>query len=236
MINQKNTKPYLFQSAEIRWFLPPSMEWELALEWFVGGDYNKNDHIPETNSGEICLGNIKKEELRTDEYLIIPDCTSVGVKKRQGKLEIKAQNGIPEKYFHESISGEINYWSKWSFQPSESNIPIMEGDLNLSGEWLKINKIRYLLKFSKLKDDLLEISPEEWPESGCQVELTQIWAEDDLQKWTSFGFEAFGGSFQNMKENLIDSIHFFLSERKKPSFLLHSDNSMSYPEWIQNFK
>lgn len=236
MINQKTTKPYLFQSAEIRWFLPPSMEWELALEWFMGDSYKKNDQFADNTLGEIFPNNIKKEELRTDEYLIIPDCTSVGVKKRQGKLEIKAQIGIPEKYFHESISGEINYWSKWSFQPSESNISIMGGDLILSGEWFKINKIRYLLKFSKLKDDLLEISPEEWPESGCQVELTQIWAEDHRQKWTSFGFEAFGGSFQNMKKNLTDSIHFFLSERKKPSLLLDSNNSMSYPEWIQKFK
>jgi hypothetical protein len=236
MINQHTIKPYLFQSAEIRWFLPPDTEWEFVLEWFMGEGYKKNDQFADNTLGEIFPNNIKREELRTDEYLIIPSCTSVGVKKRQGKLEVKSQIGLPEKYIHDSISGEINYWSKWSFQPSESNTSIMEDDLRLSGEWLKIFKVRYLLKFSQLKDDIIEISPDEWPESGCQVELTRIWAENDLQKWTSFGFEAFGGSFQNMKKNLTDSIHIFLSERKKPSFLLYSDNSMSYPEWIQNFK
>ncbi|MCL6259907.1 hypothetical protein M3O96_12455 [Aquiflexum sp. TKW24L] len=236
MINQHPIKPYLFQSAEIRWFLPPTLEWEVALEWFMGDDYKKTDPIADNISGKIFSNNIKREELRTDEYLIIPHCTSVGVKKRQGKLEVKAQIGTPEKYIHNSISGEINYWFKWSFQPSESNISIMKEDLNLSGEWFKIFKVRYLLKLSKVKNDIIEISPEEWPESGCQVELTQIWREGDLQKWTSFGFEAFGGSFQNMKENLTESILFFLSTRKKTSLILQTDNSVSYPEWIQNFK
>lgn len=235
MNTQKNNNPYLFQSAEIRWFFPPTMEWEFALEWFMGDEYKKNDHNADTISGGIFPNNIKREELRTDEYLIIPNCTSVGVKKRQGKLEVKAQIGIMEKYLNDPISGEINYWSKWSFQPSEANVMFMKDDLNLSGKWLKIYKVRHLLKLSRFKDVIIEILPEEWPESGCQVELTQIWAEDDMQKWTSFGFEAFGGSFQNMKDTLIDSGLFFLSKRKKHPLLLASETSMSYPEWIQNF-
>jgi hypothetical protein len=166
---------------------------------------------------------------------LIPDVFSVGIKKRQGKLEVKSQIGLNENYSHDSISGKLNHWSKWSFQPSQENENSMEDDLNLSGEWLKINKIRYLLKLARSKDDNIEISPVEWPESGCQVELTQIWKEGQTQKWTSFGFEAFGGSFQNRKDTLIDSALFFLSRRKNPPFLFETDNSMSYPKWVQNF-
>jgi hypothetical protein len=31
----------LFNSAEIRWFLPPTEDWETALEWFLGKDIEK---------------------------------------------------------------------------------------------------------------------------------------------------------------------------------------------------
>jgi hypothetical protein len=97
----------------------------------------------------------------------------------------------------------------------------MEDDLNLSGEWLKINKIRYLLKLARSKDGNIEISPVEWPESGCQVELTQIWAEDNLQKWTSLGFEAFGGSFQNMKGKFDRFATFSFQIEKSLHFYFH---------------
>jgi hypothetical protein len=228
-------KSYLFKSAEIRWFLPPTIEWEIALEWFMGDFDKTNDHLSDIVSSEIFSNKIKREELRTDEYLIIPDVSSVGIKKRQGKLEVKSQIGLNENYSDDSISGKLNHWSKWSFQPSQENENSMEDDLNLSGEWLKINKIRYLLKLARSKDGIIEISPVEWPECGCQVELTQIWKEGQTQKWTSFGFEAFGGSFQNRKATLIDSVLFFLSRRKNPPFLFETGNSMSYPKWIQNF-
>jgi hypothetical protein len=58
------------------------------------GDFDKrNDHLSNSVSLEIFPNKIKREELRTDEYLIIPDVSSVGIKKRQGKLEVKAQIG-----------------------------------------------------------------------------------------------------------------------------------------------
>jgi hypothetical protein len=232
MMNQDNPKPYLFQSAEIRWFLPPTIDGEYVLNWFLGIENIKSNNVFEERLLKHLPNNIKKEDLRTDEYLVIPLCTAVGIKKRQGKLEVKAQIGIEETSKNESVEGKLNYWSKWSFQPSESIKNSMKDDLDLCGDWLKINKIRYLLKLARSKDGIIEISPEEWPESGCQVELTEIWKEGETQKWTTFGFEAFGGSFEDLKENLIDAILFFLSKRKKPVILFSQENSMSYPEWV----
>jgi hypothetical protein len=70
MKTHNDIKSYLFKSAEIRWFLPPTIEWEIALEWFMGGFDKKNDHISDIVSPEIFPNKIKREELRTDEYLI----------------------------------------------------------------------------------------------------------------------------------------------------------------------
>lgn len=237
MNEQTDITPYLYHSAEIRWFLPPTTDWETALDWFIGNESKKADQTQDFPAEKtLYINHIKREELRTDEYLVIPQCTTVGVKQRQGKLEIKAQIGISEKYLNGLISGDINYWSKWSHQPSEANKDFLKKDLHLSGEWLKINKIRYLLKFSHSENMIQEVSPEEWPEKGCQVELTQVWAEGFAQKWTSFGLEAFGDTFQNMGISLKDAILFFLSKRNEPPMLLSSKNSMCYPVWLQLFQ
>ncbi len=230
-------KNLLFNSAEIRWFLPPSEDWETALEWFLGkGNEKINLTMNYSLDGISLFENIKKEELRTDEYLIIPQCTTVGVKQRQGKLEVKARIGEKENYRNEPLSGIIDYWSKWSLQPSETNFSTLEKDLQHSGEWLKINKIRYLLKLSRSENSISIVTPDAWPEKGCQVELTQVWADGSDEKWTSFGFEAFGGSFQNLGHTLKDSILFFISKKNQPTFLFSTQNSLSYPAWLQFFQ
>lgn len=233
MNQQSQITPYLYHSAEIRWFLPHPSDWETALDWFIGIESKKADQTQDFPAEKtLYINQIKREELRTDEYLIIPQCTTVGVKQRQGKLEVKAQIGISEKYLNGLISGDINFWSKWSHQPSEANKDLLKKDLQLSGEWLKINKVRYLLKLSQSKNKIIEVLPDEWPEKGCQVELTQVWAEGYPQKWTSLGLEAFGDTFQNMDTILTDSIHYFFSKREKFPMSLTSKYSMSYPDWL----
>ncbi|WP_194974258.1 hypothetical protein [Aquiflexum lacus] len=236
MIEQTDIKPYLYHSAEIRWFLPPATDWETALDWFIGNESKKADQTLDLPAEKtLDINHIKREDLRTDEYLVIPQCNTVGVKQRQGKLEVKAQVGERVHYQNEHLSGIIDYWSKWSLQPSESNMSLLEKDLKLSGEWLKINKIRYLLKLSHSENGIRKVTPDAWPEKGCQVELTQVWAEGSDEKWTSFGFEAFGGTFQNMGSSLIDSMLFFVSKKRQPFFLLSFQNSRSYPAWLQLF-
>jgi hypothetical protein len=237
MNNYTKINPYLFQSAEIRWFLPASADWEISLKWFLGDDSSNASHTPKSISDKICNSkNIKREELRTDEYLIMPHCTSVGVKQRQGKLEVKAQIGMSEKYLNNSFSGEINCWSKWSLQPNNINLMALEKDLQDSGRWIKIHKTRYLLKLSLSENTIIEVSPEDWPEKGCQVELTQVRTDANSRNWISLGFEAFGGTFEKMEKNLKDSISFFFSKRNNPPMVLSSNNSMSYPLWLQIFQ
>jgi hypothetical protein len=68
------------------------------------------------------------------------------------------------------------------------------------------------------------------------VELTQVWAEGNSRKWTSFKFEAFGGSFENMGKTLKDSISSFISKRNHPPMLMSSNTSMSYPLWLQLYQ
>ncbi|SMD44403.1 hypothetical protein SAMN00777080_3024 [Aquiflexum balticum DSM 16537] len=230
-------KNVLFNSAEIRWFLPPTEDWGAVLEWFLDKGTEKANQTMNSSAEVLHLfDNIKKEDLRTDEYLIIPQCTTVGVKQRQGKLEVKAQVGEKENYQNEHLSGIIDYWSKWSLQPSQTNLSLLEKDLQHSGEWLKINKIRYLLKLSHSENGIKVLPPDAWPEKGCQVELTQVWADGSDEKWTSFGFEAFGGSFQNLGHTLKDSILFFISKKNQPTFLFSTQNSLSYPAWLQFFQ
>ncbi len=61
----------MFRSSEARWFISGSLPDEV-LRWFKAGQA------------------LDSEGVQVQEYLVFPDCQSVGVKLREGRFEIKA--------------------------------------------------------------------------------------------------------------------------------------------------
>jgi len=207
----------MVHSAEVRWFIPTTLP-ERVQDWFKDGQ----------PSPEL-------EDSRVDEYLLFPDCDSVGVKLREGKLEIKAMLCAPRPIsMGAGINGRTDQWVKWSFK-SEGLRDLNLG-LHQSGKWVKVRKERCLRKFSA-DANIVEVPAKQkpFPIAGCNVELTRIEVEEDPRFWFSLGFESFGPSGSTSKI-LDDTLRLFFKKRGlMPGVPLNGLASLSYPAWLATF-
>lgn len=220
-----------YHSAELRWFLPEQDPWDPLLQWFRLQDRlplrEEGLYDPKTGAEPF----VKLERERTDEYLLLPDCDTVGVKQRQGKLEVKALVAGPRPFSLGGVVGRMDQWVKWSFDPSEAIATQFEIELDQSGPWRRVAKKRYTQKISLDSGGPVSVSPDQYPETGCNIELTVIDVHATLRTWLTFGFEAFGPSGRVMA--LLDQAaqHFFAAYGPPPVSLDGSD-SLSYPAWL----
>ncbi len=164
----------MLHSAEARWFIPKVLPGEV-LSWFRAGLV------------------LDSEGVQVHEYLLFPDCDSVGVKLREGKLEIKAMLSAPRRLSRDlGVKGRTDQWVKWSF--ASEGLETLDPALHQSGRWLKVRKERFLRQFSADRGGLVEITAGQrtFPANGCHVELTRIEVEANPRFWFSLAFEAFG--------------------------------------------
>ena len=219
-----------YHSAELRWFLPEQGHWDALLHWFrlqaklplnTEGQYD-----PKTAAGPF----VKLEQERTDEYLLLPDCDTVGVKQRQGKLEVKALVGYPRPFSVGTVVGRVDQWVKWSFDPSDAIANQLKIEVDQSGPWRKVVKQRYLQKYS-FDSGLVAVSPDQRPDTGCNIELTAINVKAAVGTWLTLGFEAFGPS--GRVTALLDEAvrHYFTTHGSAPVPLEERD-SLCYPAWL----
>jgi len=219
-----------YHSAELRWFLPEQSPWDRLLHWFT-----LQGHLPINEEGQYDPGAatgpfVKLERERIDEYLLLPQCDTVGVKQRQGKLEVKALIAGPRPFSLGGVDGRQDQWVKWSFAPSDAITFQLEIELDQSGPWRKVVKKRYLQKYS-FDSGLVVVSPDQRPDTGCNIELTVIGVKANIGTWVTFGFEAFGPSARLMA--LLDEAvrHFFTVHGPAP-VRLDGRDSLSYPAWL----
>ena len=204
-------------TSEIRWFLPGNLPPEIA-SWFSAS------HVPDA------------EPVQVHEYLLFPDCESVGVKLREQRFEIKAKSG-PSRTLRLTlgIDGRTDDWVKWSL--SAEYLQDFSRVLHRSGRWLKLRKERLLHRLSVEGNYLVEVSGEARNslDAGCNIELTRLEVESDPRSWFTFGFEAHGPS-SNTAEILEQGVHrFFQAHGRAPGIRLNRENSLSYPAWLMRF-
>jgi len=220
-----------YHSAELRWFLPQEDEKGQLLRWFC-----MQEQLPLHEEGRydpqaITAPFVKRERERVDEYLLLPKSETVGVKRRQGRLEVKALVAGPRPFSLGGVVGRADQWVKWSFTPSEPIAHPLETELERAGPWRQVVKSRYLQKYSFDSGRPVAGSPDQRPDSGCVIELTRINVEANVEAWLTFGFEAFGLPGQVV--GLLDEAvaHFFAVHGLPPVALERSD-SLSYPAWL----
>ena len=204
----------MLHTAETRWFFAKVLPDEV-LSWFKAGQALETD------------------EVQVHEYLLFPDCDTVGVKLREGKLEIKAMVSAPRSFSRDlGVAGRWNQWVKWSFASEE--LKTLAPPLQQSGRWLKVRKERFLRKFSAGRDGLVEETarPRSLPATGCNAELTRITVEADPRFWFSLAFEAFGPPALAVKILEIAIHSFFQEHGRAPGIRLSRRNSLSYPAWL----
>lgn len=196
-------------SMELRWFLAGTIP-EPIQQWF-----SQSATAP------------KSEGRRDDVYLWLPDADDVGIKHRQGRIEVKrrlAQRGVHT--LGDGIAGRIEQWVKWSFvlekaQPVDLTKPV--------GSWVTVEKHRQLKKYEVHQNDEVRLVAPDGPvEQGCNLELTALVLNG--APWWSIGFEAFG-EMEAVETNLIVTINYVLSENNFPP--LRAEDSYSFPHWLR---
>ena len=169
------------------------------------------------------------QDQRTDRYLVLPGCETVGIKIREGNFEIKAQASPSRPVtYTDAVAGFCNTWVKWSRSADDfSGITDRPRD---DERWVFVRKQRRVKLFS-----LESGEPEEVPyggrrlAAGCQVERTDIEVLSGADRWWSFSFEAFGEPAELLRNLELTVRHV---ANRNAAISLREDDSMSYPEWL----
>ncbi len=208
----------MIKSAEIRWIFPGDPPTEI-LETFLNSNLKS------------------KPAYREDTYLMFSSSTTVGVKLRESKFEIKPLIKSLGKFeICDGVVGLIELWEKWSCNAQE--IQLFNEAAIKEDNWAKVGKERCIRKFIP-KTNIKEVLADSAPDEGCIIELTKI--KFKQKNYWSLAFETFG-RFNNPEiilkkvlryffDEILTKVTFGLSNGKEGSFNLN--NSCSYPLWLQ---
>ena len=201
----------MFATTEVRWFyqgaVPPAV-WR----WFAAPGREVAETPP-----------------RIDYYLRILDGDGLGIKLREGRIEVKqryAQQGVVR---FGQCAGHVEQWRKWSFPVAEANRILAELGDGISS-WIGIHKQRKVRIFQVLDDTVVEGSANILLGQGCAWEVAQVGVEKTAVQWWSVGFEAFGEAAGQGEMMKVIAEH-ILSIDKAP--VLELKDSYSYPKWLQ---
>jgi hypothetical protein len=241
-------------STEVRWFFSGVLgEGQALLVWFCRPLHNY-DRRPEEL---LVLESEDPANPRIDEYLVLPGTITAGPKLRggdkQSSFEIKALAVPPASWrTHDGISGRVDSWTKWSFK--HPTLTSLVDPLRQTGRWVRIAKDRWLRKINAeganpafvvadaktYKADHNDPALRRLPDWGCNVELTQIFIDNDRRDpgkaWYSICLEAFGTDLMRTPATLDACAKLVFGELGRPPGIeLTERHSLGYPAWIQNF-
>lgn len=183
-------------------------------------------------------------ENRRDVYLYLPGVDSMGIKLRgisirsvfdADRLEIKRRELEGSVItFLPGVTGRLERWIKWGFN-GESSDPQLSSILTAKDEaWLSVSKVRYQRRYAVISDKSVVAVPlNEWPDNGCNVEITKLIAPDG-QRWWTLGFETFGEAGASIDDNLMLSANHFFAETELGVF--KEKDSFGYPRWLNVVK
>ena len=192
----------------------------LELRWFFD-----NEDVP----AQAFFAETAPEPSRVDDYLETGR-SDLGFKGRgEGtKVETKYLLGsLGVVQLLPGVTGKLERWRKLS-------LTVDDAELEKSGDWLHVEKVRRLRRYAFDGGKASEVSPSAYPAAGCSVEFTALCCRaagaPELHAWT-LGFEAFGsrawllGVLQATCRAALDA---GLRVNSGPT------SSMSYPEWLFN--
>lgn len=207
-------------------FIVPRMLTTYEVRWFNSG--NIPLYIESWFKHSCLLSPTKLAEKREDVYLYTPGCDYLGIKLRQGGLEVKWRYLQKTRInFGSLVEGNIEKWKKWRCSDSsgESFSVQQIGD---NPVWVKVGKVRYSQLYQVVEKKPQAVSSDVGVDNGCSLELTNI--EINGNKWWSIALEAFGEDC-NLKDNLQATADFVFSSYD--SFPLQANNSYSYPSLLE---
>jgi hypothetical protein len=172
---------------------------------------------------------------RGDRYLMIAGHDDVGIKWREGRLEIKGREASSGyRAFAPGIEGLCERWIKWSYAGN----PIAQRFLELSrgaSDGIVLVEKRRLQRCIRLEPlgGAVEVGRDALRQRGANVELARVRIPGSrIESHWSLAFEAFPGD-QQMPEPFAQLVAGFLEGC--PALPLSVEHSMSYPRWLLDF-
>ncbi|MBD2362437.1 hypothetical protein H6G36_14810 [Anabaena minutissima FACHB-250] len=202
----------MLTTNELRWFHPGTLPSDI-LVWFQ----------------QNCLiDQLQPPEVREDVYLYAPGSDFLGIKLRQGKLEVKwrkAELGIVD--FGKLVAGKAETWAKCSCSDSTGEI-FQPATVLGNAAWVSVRKVLYLQLYRVLPDfSLIPLTNHENINNGCSVEITQLIVQNS--PWWSLALEANGDDVRLMA-NLQATVNSVFNTYQ--SVELQVANSYAYPHWL----
>ncbi|MEW5960802.1 MAG: hypothetical protein AB1801_24010 [Chloroflexota bacterium] len=201
----------MYSTVEVRWFIPGSIPPEVTT-WF---------HREELRTFA--------EPARVDYYLHLRDTDGLGIKLRQGQIEVKQRQGqLGQVQFARWASGLVEQWRKWSFSLVGAGYDFSHQPAPAAA-WLGVKKERWLRTY-RLTDNWQVVPASlDAPGPGCDLELSQV--QVGSRTWWSLCLEAFGGETK-LEQNLLLVASHVLETTSSSSPLLTVEQSCGYPHWL----
>jgi hypothetical protein len=217
-------------TLEVRWFVSgPVEETGRGVEaWFrtrpIDGDRGRRAPIEWTPAPPAW---------RRDRYLVIPGHDDMGIKWREGRLEIKGREAaLGHRVLAPGIEGVCERWVKWSYAGASIERRFLELFRGGAAQGIVLVEKRRLQRCIRLDPGLgpIEVGRDAPRQRGINIELAQIRAGGSPHEahW-SLAFEAFPGDPQ-MPEPFAQVVAGFLEGC--PALRLAAERSMAYPRWL----
>lgn len=215
-----------YSTLEVRWFFGgPLEETRPGIEaWFRRSRLGGGTPAP-------LVWTPQPPAWRQDRYLVVPDCDDMGIKWREGRLEIKGrESALGHRTLAPGIEGVCERWIKWSYA---SDRVTQRFSRLFQGSDVVPTEKRRLQRLFRLRDgdQAIEVGPDQARERGLNVELTRIRLPGRDETHWSLAFEAFPGDL-HLATSFTPAVARFLEGY--PALPLSSDHSMSYPRWLRD--
>jgi hypothetical protein len=210
----------MISSQEVRWFLEGGVDQHPALRRWV----------EEGASDPKWTGRLGG---KPDAYLIVPGATDMGIKWREGQLQIKGlECSLGTQKFTGPFDGKVERWIKWGYEGKsveDAFAPWFKLS-NAGPRIVEVHKTRCLRKvrMNPFTPIPIEVDSKTLIDRGGALEVTDL--RVGAQAFTSVAFEAFPND-SGMHGDFTVFVNAFLG--KLSGVNLTESNSMSYPAWLQ---
>lgn len=205
-------------AREIRWFFDGTVP-EKVSAWFKSG---------------LTGVQIEKERPREDLYLIWNGRDNVGLKFREGELELKLRQSAQDvKSVDGRAVGVEERWEKMGWQYDHGQIDEVLRRFSTSGqkgERVNVSKVRQRGRYELDSSGRLKpVNPRERPARVVVIELTDL-TVDGKQAWT-LAFDVIGPA-NELSDIRFKAIEILLRDYPGPELTLA--RSYGYPRWLQS--
>lgn len=214
-------------SCEVRWFLEGSVgEYDGLRRWFQTVDPWPPRPVRETTS----YAETRPAAACTDIYLLVPGASDMGIKWRDGMLQLKGRlDDARARTSFGRFRGNVERWVKWSYDDLTPFFRNVFAAPPPGAVTVPVRKIRALRKLSAdpLTGWAEEVPPDSRLARGVLCELTDV--EVSGQTFCTLAFEAFpysprmADAFTTIVETCLESLE---------GQALAASHSMSYPAWL----